>query len=97
MGDDRGSGAEGPPNPEGAMNGFGVVYAIGPLIFWLFGYDLPGDLQTSAGSDDAHAKLPSSGSPMRPPWPLSHPNVAKGIAGSESGPRRKRLFGRLIC
>jgi hypothetical protein len=24
-------GAEGPPNPEGAMNGFGVVYAIGPL------------------------------------------------------------------
>jgi hypothetical protein len=61
-------GAEGPPNPEGAMNGFGVVYAIGPLTFWLFGYDLPGDLQTSAGSDDAHLLIwPALGPDVR--WP----------------------------
>jgi hypothetical protein len=57
-------GAEGPRNPDGAMSGFGVVYAIGPLTFWLFGYDL----QTSAGSDDPHLLIwPALGPDVR--WP----------------------------
>jgi hypothetical protein len=61
-------GAEGAPDPDGPMNGFGVAFAIGPLAFWLFGYDLPGDLQTNAGSDDAHLLIwPALGPSVR--WP----------------------------
>lgn len=50
------------------INGFGVVFAIGPVAFWLFGYDLPGGIQTSAGSDDAHVLIwPALGPDVR--WP----------------------------
>ena len=58
-------GAEGSPSPNGAMNGFGVAFAVGPLAFWLFGYDLPGDVQTRAGSDDSHLLI----------WPAVGPDV----------------------
>jgi hypothetical protein len=47
------------------MNGFGVVFASGPVAFWLFRYDLPGELRTSAGSDDAHLLI----------WPALGPDV----------------------
>jgi len=47
------------------MNGFGVVFAVGPLVFWLFGYDLPGGVQTAAGSDDEHVLI----------WPTAGPDV----------------------
>ena len=61
-------GAEGAPESDGPMNAFGVAFAIGPLAFWLFGYDLPGDLQTSVGSDDAHLLIwPALGPDVR--WP----------------------------
>ena len=57
-----------PPAKDGPMNGFGVVFAIGPVAFWLFGYDLPGDTLTSAGSDDAHLLVwPALGPDVR--WP----------------------------
>jgi hypothetical protein len=62
--------AEGDSAPEvgDPMNGFGVVFAIGPLAFWLFGYDLPDGLQTGAGSDDAHLLIwPALGPDIR--WP----------------------------
>jgi hypothetical protein len=36
------------------VNGFGVVCAIGLVAFWLFGYDLPGGVQTGADSHGAH-------------------------------------------
>lgn len=47
------------------MNGFGVVFAVGPVAFWLFGYDLPGAPQTQGGSDDAHVLI----------WPALGPDV----------------------
>jgi hypothetical protein len=54
--------------PGDPMNGFGVVFAVGPVGFWLFGYDLPGSPQTSAGSDDAHLLMwPSLGRDVY--WP----------------------------
>jgi hypothetical protein len=37
--------------PGDPMNGFGVVFAVGPVAFWLFGYDLPGAPQTQGESD----------------------------------------------
>ena len=49
------------------MNGFGVAYAIGPLAFWLFGVDLPGNPQTSAGSDEPPPHLAGA----RPRYPLA--------------------------
>ena len=57
-----------PPQPTDPVNGFGVVFAIGPLVFWLFGHTLRGDLYTSAGSDDAHVLIwPALGNDVR--WP----------------------------
>jgi hypothetical protein len=50
------------------MNGFGVVFAVGPVAFWLFGYDLPGAPQTQGGSDDTHVLIwPALGSDVY--WP----------------------------
>jgi hypothetical protein len=67
--------ADGPaPQPGDSMNGFGVVFAIGPVAFWLFGYRLPGEPRTSAGSDDAHLLIwPALGPDVR--WP---PRVSLG-------------------
>jgi hypothetical protein len=61
--------AEGEPPPQEGdpMNGFGVVFAIGPVAFWLFGYELPGGIQTGAGSDDAHLLI----------WPPLGPDVRR--------------------
>ena len=47
------------------MNGFGVVFAVGPVAFWLFGYGLPGAPQTQGGSDDTHILI----------WPALGPDV----------------------
>jgi len=59
---------EGAPQVGDPMNGFGVAYAVGPLAFWLFGVDLPGNPQTSAGSDDGHLLIwPALGPDIR--WP----------------------------
>lgn len=62
-------GSEGVPDPDGPLNGFGVVFAVGPLAFWLAGYNLPGSTsQTTAGSDDAHLLIwPALGPDVR--WP----------------------------
>lgn len=60
--------SESAPQEGDPLNGFGVVYAIGPLAFWLFGADLPGNPQTSAASDDAHLLIwPALGGEVR--WP----------------------------
>jgi hypothetical protein len=60
------------PQQGDPMNGFGVVFAIGPLAFWLFGYDLPGELRTSAGSDDEHLLIwPALGPDVRWPPPVT--------------------------
>jgi hypothetical protein len=62
--------AQGDPTPQvgDEMNGFGVVFAIGPVAFWLFGYELPGDRRTSGGSDDVHVLIwPALGPDIR--WP----------------------------
>jgi hypothetical protein len=57
-----------PPQIGDPMNGFGVVFAIGPLAFWLVGYDLPEGVLTQAGSDDAHVLVwPALGPDVR--WP----------------------------
>jgi hypothetical protein len=59
---------EGAPQLGDPLNGFGVAYAIGPLVFWLFGADLPGNPRTSADSDDAHLLIwPALGRDVR--WP----------------------------
>jgi hypothetical protein len=56
------------PQEGDPLNGFGVVYAIGPVVFWLFGADLPGDPRPNAGSDDAHVLIwPALGRDVR--WP----------------------------
>ncbi len=60
--------SESAPEIGNAMNGFGVTFAIGPVAFWLFGADLPGNPQTSAGSDDRHLLIwPALGPDVR--WP----------------------------
>jgi hypothetical protein len=77
----------GRPAPEigDPMNGFGVVYAIGPLAFWLFGYDLPGGVLTRVGSDDAHGLIwPALGPDIR--WPprvtLEHEDDLRELAAT---------------
>jgi hypothetical protein len=56
------------PKEGDPVNGFGVVYAIGPVAFRLFGAELPGDPQTTAASDDAHRLIwPALGQGVR--WP----------------------------
>jgi hypothetical protein len=62
--------AEGDPAPEreDPINGFGVAFAIGPVVLWLFGYDLPGEPRTSADSDQGHLLIwPAVGPEIR--WP----------------------------
>ena len=50
------------------MNGFGVAFAVGPVAFWLVGYDVPGGPYTEAGSDDRHVLIwPALGPGIR--WP----------------------------
>jgi hypothetical protein len=59
---------EGIPTEGEPMNGFGVTYAIGPLAFWLFGVDLPGNPQTQGRSDARHLLIwPALGADAR--WP----------------------------
>jgi hypothetical protein len=56
------------PQRADPVNGFGVVFAIGPLCLWLFGHDLPGESRTQAGSDDRHLLIwPALGADVR--WP----------------------------
>lgn len=60
----------GEPEPkEGdALNGFGIVFTIGYVAFWLAGYELPGAPRTRASSDDTHLLIwPALGPTVR--WP----------------------------
>jgi hypothetical protein len=61
--------ADGPPlHPGDPMNGFGVAFAVGPVAFWLVGYDVPGGPHTQAGSDDKQLLIwPALGADVR--WP----------------------------
>jgi len=68
VGDVRAPAGEPTPRESDPINGLGVVFAIGPLAFWLFGADLPGNPRTNAGSDDAHLLIwPALGQDVR--WP----------------------------
>lgn len=59
---------DGPPlRPGDPMNGFGVAFAIGPVAFWLVGYEVPGGPHKQAGSDDAHLLV----------WPALGPDVRR--------------------
>jgi hypothetical protein len=42
------------PQRSDPVNGYSVVYAIGPVVFWLWGHSLTGGPYIEAGSDDAH-------------------------------------------
>lgn len=53
------------PAPSDPMNGFGVVFAVGSLAIWLFGYDLPEGVLTQAGSSDRQLLI----------WPALGPDV----------------------
>jgi hypothetical protein len=55
-----------PPQPSDPINGFQVVFTIGPVVFWLVGYDLPEPVDVTVGSDGAHLLI----------WPALGPNVA---------------------
>jgi hypothetical protein len=65
--------ADGPPlRPGDPINGFGVAFAMGPVAFWLVGYDVPGGPHTQAGSDDGHLLIwPALGRDVG--WPPRRP------------------------
>ncbi len=76
------------------MNAFGIVFAIGPVAFWLFGYDLPGPLQTSAGSDDTHVLIwPALGRDVRWPPPLTLEREAQLEALARRMPSGTQVHG----
>lgn len=55
-------------HPGDPMNGFGIAFAVGPVAFWLVGYDVPGGPHTQGGSDDKHLLIwPALGRDVR--WP----------------------------
>jgi hypothetical protein len=59
------------PQPGDPMNGYSVVFAIGPVVFWLWGHDLTGGPYTEAHSGDAHVLIwPALGSDVH--WPPRH-------------------------
>jgi hypothetical protein len=62
-----------PPDEDDATNGFGLVFTIGPVAFWLVAYDVPGGPPAQAGSDDALLIWPALGPDVR--WP---PTAAHG-------------------
>jgi len=56
------------PKPGDPVNGYSVVFAIGPVVFWLWGHSLVGGPYTQARSDDAHALIwPALGNDVH--WP----------------------------
>ncbi len=56
------------PTADDPINGFGVAYAIGPVVFWLFGHELPGRLLTEGRSGEAELLIwPALGPDIR--WP----------------------------
>ena len=82
-----------PPRPSDPVNGFGVVFAIGPLLFWLFGHNLRGHLYTSAGSDDAHVLIwPALGNQVLWP-PRDKAPVLRVRDGSRESYRRRPRKG----
>jgi hypothetical protein len=42
------------PQPEDPINGYSIVFAIGPVVFWLWGHNLTGGPYTEAHSDETH-------------------------------------------
>lgn len=78
------------PQPSDPVNGYSVVYAIGPVVFWLWGHSLTGDPYIEARSDDATCSSgqrsattsigrPAGRSRPRPSYrsyPIEHPRVS---------------------
>jgi hypothetical protein len=61
--------------PGDPMNGFGLVFAVGQVAVWLFGYDLPGAPQTQGGSDDTHSFI----------WPARPRCLLAAVEGARIG------------
>jgi hypothetical protein len=59
------------PQPSDPVNGYSVVYAIGPVVFWLWGHNLTGGPYTDAHTNGAHTLIwPALGSDAH--WPPRH-------------------------
>jgi hypothetical protein len=56
----------GAPTADDRINGFVVVFVIGPVVFWLFGHDLPGQLLAEGQSGDTHLLV----------WPAFGPDIS---------------------
>ena len=54
------------------LNGFGVVFTVGHLGFWLFGVEVPGPAAVQSDTNDAYIKVwPTFGGDVR--WPPARP------------------------